>query len=140
MGTDLPPARPSGRLPWALVSLLSAGILAGGVWSYRLARPALPIDASLMPLAVAALFGLVCASGALIVLLWWRGVQGRDRAALLKAEFDRQALIRHFDYLSNYANDIILLTDGIGRIAEANDAAVQAYGAAAIPTVSTPSR
>ncbi|HLF98087.1 MAG TPA: EAL domain-containing protein [Methylococcaceae bacterium] len=128
MGVDLPPARASGRLPWALVSVLSAGVLAGGIWSYRLALAALPIDASLIPLAVKASFGLAFAGVVLALLLGWRGVQARSRAALLKAESERQALIRHFDYLSKYANDTILLMDDSGRIVEANDAAAAAYG------------
>jgi PAS domain S-box-containing protein len=34
----------------------------------------------------------------------------------------------HYDYLSKYANDIILLTDDEGFVVEANDRAVNAYG------------
>ncbi len=43
-------------------------------------------------------------------------------------ELDRQALVRHFDYLTKYANDIILLSDNKYRIVEANEKAVQIYG------------
>lgn len=46
----------------------------------------------------------------------------------LAAERERQALLRHFDYLTKYANDIILLADENQRIVEANDRACAAYG------------
>ena len=38
------------------------------------------------------------------------------------------ALIRHYDYLGKYANDIIVLFDDKGRIIEVNDRALEAYG------------
>ncbi len=46
----------------------------------------------------------------------------------LARELERQALAQRFDYLSKYANDIILLMDSQGRLLEANDRAVAAYG------------
>ena len=45
-----------------------------------------------------------------------------------KSEQERQALLKHFDYLVKYANDIIILTDFKGNIYEANDKTVSAYG------------
>jgi PAS domain S-box-containing protein len=47
---------------------------------------------------------------------------------LLEAEMARRAVLGHFNYLSRYANDIILLPDATGRIMEANDRAVESYG------------
>jgi len=44
------------------------------------------------------------------------------------AELEKLALQKHFEYISKYANDIILLSDEDGNIIEANDAAVNTYG------------
>ncbi len=41
---------------------------------------------------------------------------------------ERQVLVRHLDYLSKYANDVILLTDDNGILIEANDKALELYG------------
>jgi PAS domain S-box-containing protein len=43
-------------------------------------------------------------------------------------ELERLALVKHFEYLAKYANDIILLVDEHMRITEANDRALKAYG------------
>jgi diguanylate cyclase (GGDEF)-like protein/PAS domain S-box-containing protein len=43
-------------------------------------------------------------------------------------EVRQAALARHYDSLGKYANDIILLCNGSGRIVEANDRALAAYG------------
>jgi PAS domain S-box-containing protein len=47
---------------------------------------------------------------------------------LYRAEQDRQALARHFDYLTKYANDIVLLMDEDLRIIEANNRTLETYG------------
>jgi PAS domain S-box-containing protein len=44
-----------------------------------------------------------------------------------EAELSRQALVKHFDYILKYANDIILLTDKDLNIVEANDRALETY-------------
>lgn len=44
------------------------------------------------------------------------------------ARRERDALLRHFEYLVRYANDIILLVDADERIVEANDRALEVYG------------
>ena len=44
------------------------------------------------------------------------------------ARRERDALLRHFEYLVRYANDIILLVDADERIVEANDRALESYG------------
>ena len=46
----------------------------------------------------------------------------------LAAMRERQALTQHFDYLTKYANDIIILADGELKIIEVNDRACTAYG------------
>jgi len=44
-----------------------------------------------------------------------------------EAELDRLALVKHFDYILKYANDIIFLTDRNLTIIEANDKALETY-------------
>lgn len=44
-----------------------------------------------------------------------------------EAELDRLALVKHFDYILKYANDIIFLTDKNLDIIEANDKAFETY-------------
>ena len=46
----------------------------------------------------------------------------------LESERERQALVQHFDYLSKYANDVILLADEHMGIVEINDRALETYG------------
>lgn len=72
-------------------------------------------------------FVCIIASGAGIAL-WWSQQRARWHAAALRTRLERQALVHHFDYLSKYANDIILLSDENGRLVEVNARAEQAYG------------
>lgn len=59
--------------------------------------------------------------------VWYR--QKRDMAlAQEREEAARKALTRHYMQLSRYANDMILLADQDGRIVEANDRCLRAYG------------
>jgi PAS domain S-box-containing protein len=74
-------------------------------------------------LLILATASLILAVGAAIFTLW-----RRQQLQSYKADLERQALIGHYDYLSRFANDIILLLDNGGRILEANDRAVTAYG------------
>jgi PAS domain S-box-containing protein len=70
------------------------------------------------------------ALGGALVFLWFKGY--RARYAHLKIQHDaaveREMLVKHFDYLTKYANDIVLLLNAEGRIVEANDRAALAYG------------
>jgi len=58
--------------------------------------------------------------------LWWqqRLKFYRDE---LKGELERQALVRHYDYILKFANDLILLLDNNFTILEANDKALEIY-------------
>src|SRR5208337_4596830 len=58
----------------------------------------------------------------------WQRQRGAHFLAMLKAENDRHALRKHFDYLVRYANDIIILADEGFHIIEANDRALESYG------------
>ncbi len=67
----------------------------------------------------------MCAAG---VGLIWRhqvSVSYRER---YEAEQKRRALLGHYDYLTRYANDAILLLDQDGAIVEANERATESFG------------
>jgi PAS domain S-box-containing protein len=70
---------------------------------------------------------LILAAGAGLLAIW-RRQQLQFYRARYEADLERQALVGHYDYLSRFANDIILMLDDSGRILEANDRAVTAYG------------
>jgi len=70
---------------------------------------------------------MILAAGGFIGLIW------RHQGAIFyqeryEAELKRLALLQHFEYLTKYANDIILLSDGNLRIIEGNDRAALSYG------------
>lgn len=70
---------------------------------------------------------LIAASAAGIVL-WWRQQMAGFAVARLREQLQRQALRKHLEYLTRFANDIILLLDGDGTVVEANDRAISSYG------------
>jgi len=65
---------------------------------------------------------------ALIALANAAGVGYIWRNEQLRAHRERRALTGHFDSLTRYANDIIMLADDSGRIVEVNQRAVESYG------------
>lgn len=74
-------------------------------------------------------FGFLAVSGVLL-FLWLRNY--RSRYQLLKSQRDaaveRELLAMHYEYLTRYANDIIMVADVAGNLIEANERAQQAYG------------
>lgn len=62
------------------------------------------------------------------VVLFWRQQEIIDYREKFEAEEKHQALLKRFEYITMYANDIILLTDNSLKIIEANDRAVKTYG------------
>ncbi len=58
----------------------------------------------------------------------WRNQTTRFYRKQYEYEIERQALLKHFEYLTKYANDIILMTDRNFKIIEANDRSVETYG------------
>jgi PAS domain S-box-containing protein len=79
----------------------------------------------------ALIFSLVFGSMALVLVVsgfFVQRVQKERYRAEAEARRERDALLRHFEYLVRYANDIILLVDGDERIVEANERASEAYG------------
>jgi PAS domain S-box-containing protein len=65
---------------------------------------------------------------ALFVVLLWRNRQAAHAASERQAQTERAALALRFEALFQQARDIILLADPAGRIVEANEAALAAYG------------
>ncbi len=72
--------------------------------------------------------GLFITLAGIGVLLWWRQQQAQFQARQLRDRVEREVLVRHFEFMSRYANDIILMIDEHGRIVEANARAERAYG------------
>lgn len=70
---------------------------------------------------------LIIASGLGMGFIWRHQQAGYYRREH-ESDVKRLALLQHFEYLTKYANDIILLIDREGRIIEANDRAALSYG------------
>lgn len=71
---------------------------------------------------IALMLALVIAGGG-ITVYWAKKERKRSQS-----ELEHERLIKHLDYLSRYANDIILLMDSTGKIVDFNDRALEAYG------------
>ncbi len=69
---------------------------------------------------------LILASGS-IIGFWWRNQRVRFYRGQYIAELERLALVKHFEYLIKYANDIIILTSEDLSIVEVNDRALETY-------------
>jgi PAS domain S-box-containing protein len=107
-------ARQISGTPWHLLVKISRSELRGLVTNLGLFAGGLSL--------------LLIGLAGLLVYSRFYQLQAQHRSALLQAEVDKSALSRRFDYLAKYANDIIILTDKDGRILEANDRAIEAYG------------
>ncbi|MGA9407661.1 MAG: PAS domain S-box protein, partial [Bacteroidota bacterium] len=70
---------------------------------------------------------LILGAGGGVAFLWQSNTSSFYRRQL-ELETERRVLTEHFDYLTKYANDIILLMDAQNRIVEANDRASGSYG------------
>ena len=66
----------------------------------------------------------------LLVFVWLRGYQTQLKKLRVQhaAAVERAMLMKHFEYLTKHANDIIVVTDEVGNIVEANERAEKAYG------------
>ncbi len=77
---------------------------------------------------IATSFGLLAAALIAGIMFLWSRQAAQAHKQQLEAELERRAILGHFDFLSRFANDIILLFDKIGRIIDANQRAVDSYG------------
>ncbi len=113
-GTLLMVARPVAGAPWHLVALID--------------RNAAHANASNFAwIAAGAGFGILAIFG-LAVLLWWKQQESALRLRALQATTERNMLQRRYDYLSRYANDMIILADADNRTLEVNDKTLQTLG------------
>ena len=70
---------------------------------------------------------LILTAGALVLFLWRREQLNLYRERY-ESEIAHRALLEQYNYLSRFANDVILLLDGDGNIVTANDRAADVYG------------
>ena len=68
------------------------------------------------------------AAAGLGVAFIWRNRDVQLYRQQYESELERRALSLRYEYLTKYANDIILIMDKDGKIIEANDSAVDSYG------------
>lgn len=101
--------QPVGSTPWYLVAKVAEDEVLADI--DRLAR-----------LTTVALLGL------LGLLAWWRSESHRQRKARYRLDFERTLLSQRMEFISDHANDAILLADTAGRIIEANELCSVAYG------------
>lgn len=66
---------------------------------------------------------VVVGAGGGIVAFWWQKKKQQH-----ERDLEYQRLVKHRDYLVKYANDIILLLDDTGKVADFNDRALDALG------------
>ena len=67
-------------------------------------------------------------SAGICVAYFWRNQQSRFYRRQYEVERERRALAQRYEYLTRFANDIILVTDQNLKIVEANNKAVASYG------------
>ena len=70
---------------------------------------------------------LIMAAGTTLGLVW-RNQRATFYRRQYELELERKALLAHYDYITKFANDILILYDQDLRIVEANDRALAAYG------------
>ena len=73
------------------------------------------------------ILGVVVVFG-LVFVLYRKNRQAAIYRLESDMEHERRSMLERFEYLTKYANDIILLLDEQGRIVEANERAVKSYG------------
>ena len=63
-----------------------------------------------------------------ILGIFWKHQSARFYHQRYMSALEREALTRHYEYLTKDANDIFLLTDAAGKFVEVNDRAAASYG------------
>jgi len=71
---------------------------------------------------------LLFSVSALIIFLFWRNNKLKFFEREYEFEKEKNILLKHFDYISRYANDIIILLDHEGKIQEVNEKTLNVYG------------
>jgi PAS domain S-box-containing protein len=70
---------------------------------------------------------LIVVAGVSVGFFWWHET-ARFYRKQYETELERQTLTKRYEFLTQYANDIILLADQNLKIVDANDRAVVSYG------------
>lgn len=86
---------------------------------------------SLVRLNSALILGLTVVASIIMLILAAYYIQRRRRMTfqlLYQTEQEREAILKHFEYLVKFANDIIFLIGQNWHIIEANDRAMEVYG------------
>ncbi len=113
------------------VPVLAAGLpVTGTTWHLVVKVDREEVYAPVRSLAVflVALVVVLIAAAGLAVWLWWSGQRAAFESSRLRLELARQNLAERLQVLFRHSHDAILLMDGEGRVLEANDRAVRAYG------------
>jgi len=106
--------RPVNGVPWFVAAEASEHDIHANAW-----ETAWAIAASSL--------ATLCILGAGL-LFWWKYKESEFQLAALQTETEKRFLQKQYDYLSKYANDMIILTDADYRILDANDKALQVLG------------
>lgn len=70
---------------------------------------------------------IIILCGVLLAFYWYQK-QKSSELAYYRQQLEREALVKHFDYLAKYANDMIFLCDQDQHIIECNDRAREVLG------------
>lgn len=70
----------------------------------------------------------VILTGGVSIILYWRKHITKHYKKQYETELEKIALSRNFEYMTKYANDIIILTDEDWNIVEINEKALSVYG------------
>ena len=79
-----------------------------------------------MKMVIIILILFIFTIGLFLGFLWWNQ-RARFYREKYETELNRLALVKHFNYILKFANDIILLLDKDLNIVEANDRALESY-------------
>lgn len=74
------------------------------------------------------LVGILIIAAGTAVGFFWQSQTAQFFRKQYENEIERQAFLKHYEYLTKYANDIILMMDRDFKIIEANNRAVETYG------------
>jgi PAS domain S-box-containing protein len=118
-------ARPVAGTPWVLVA--------------KIDKNEALADVTAMARNFAMILILVVSAVGFAILMLWRDQRRKQLLRDRQQQVDHALLARHYDYLSKYANDAILLTDDAYRILEVNDRATELYGLSRKELIGLPS-
>ena len=77
---------------------------------------------------IAIVIGLVLTVAAVGMALFLRKREADHYRREYESSVEREALVRHYDFLTRFANDIVILFDDAGAIREINNRGASAYG------------